>query len=368
MAVARNAVIVGGGIGGLSTGLALKRAGWSVQVLERSPELQPIGAGLSLWPNAVRALRALGAGEIVDSGGALEAGVSLRRADGSPIYGYEARAIEDRYGAPLVGVHRADLLEGLLRALGEDSVRFGAGASRAGDGIVLLSDGGEIEGDLIVGADGLHSVVREHLLGSADPRESGIASFRGVVAWSGDVRAGEWWGPGSIAGMLPVGEGRVYWYVGYRGDSAGGAAELAARAEDYGSPIPELIAATPEEDVLFHNLFDRDPPTRMAAGNVALVGDAAHPMLPFLGQGACCALEDAVALALAVEAGVDIESALAGYDADRVPRAKGLVKGSRAAARIALAPGALARTLRNATLGVAPSAIRIRQLDRVIEG
>ena len=189
-----------------------------------------------------------------------------------------------------------------------------------------------------------------------------------MAAWDGEVLAGEWWGPGSVAGMLPVGGGRVYWYVGYRGDSTGGAAELSARAESYGSPIPELIAATPQSDILFHSLFDRDPPRQMAGRNIALVGDAAHPMLPFLGQGACCALEDSVALALAVEAGVDLESALAGYDADRVPRARGLVKGSRQAAKIALARSGAARTLRNAMLSAAPSAIRIRQLDRVIEG
>ena len=220
--MARNAVIVGGGIAGLSAGLALRRAGWSVEVLERSPELHPIGAGLSLWPNAVRALRALGAGEIADSAGEIESGVNLRRADGSAIYGYEAQTIDERYGAPLVGIHRADLLEGLLSALGEDVVRFGVGASRARDGVVHLSDGGEIAAR--PGRRRRRAPLRRARAPARAIRPRARPASLRSAGWSpGTARSSPANGgaPAASPGCCPVGAGRVYWYVGYRGDSSG---------------------------------------------------------------------------------------------------------------------------------------------------
>lgn len=368
MVAERRAVIAGGGIGGLASGVALGRAGFDVQVLERAPSLEPLGAGLSLWPNAVHALRALDLGEVADAPGVPRGGGALRRADGSVLASYDPAEIERRYGAPLVGVHRGDLQQALVGALGPEKVRCDAGVSGLAPEGVRLCDGSVLEADLVVGADGLHSVIREHVAGAADPRESGIVAYRGVVEQRGDVPAGERWGAGSVAGLLPLSGDRVYWYVAFMGDATADQGELRERAGEYASPVPEIVAATDPEAVLCHVPFDRPPPERMAAGNAALVGDAAHPMLPFLGQGACSALEDAVALGSAVAAEANLDLALAAYEAERLPRAATLVKGSRAASRAALAQSAAVRAVRNAAVRALPASMRMRQLDRVIEG
>ena len=364
----RRAVISGGGIGGLASGIALDRAGFDVQVLERAPSLEPLGAGLSLWPNAVHALRALGLGEVADAPGVPRGGGALRRADGSVLASYDPVEIEQRYGAPLVGVHRADLQQALVGALGPEKVRCDAGVSGLAPEGVRLCDGSVLEADLVVGADGLHSVIREHIAGAEDPHDSGIVAYRGVVEQRSDVPAGERWGAGSVAGLLPLSRDRVYWYLAFMGDASGDTDELHERAGEYGSPVPEIVAATDPDAVLCHVPFDRPPPDRMVAGNAALVGDAAHPMLPFLGQGACSALEDAVALGSAVAAEASLDRALAAYEAKRLPRAAKLVKGSRAASRAALAQSAALRAARNAAVRALPDSMRMRQLDRVIEG
>ncbi|MFN8113416.1 MAG: FAD-dependent monooxygenase [Solirubrobacterales bacterium] len=361
----RSAIVVGAGIGGLAAGIALRRSGWEVSVLERAPELQPLGAGLSIWPNGVAALRSLGAGSVCDSPDLAPSDGALRRADGSELAGFDPAEIERRFGAPLVGVHRGDLQEALLDGLG-DPPRTGATVESVGSGTVRLADGEEMAADLIVGADGLRSTVREWTIGAEEPTDSGITAWRGVACGIGEVPAGEWWGSGCVAGLLPLSGDRTYWYVAYRGPEGDGD-ELARRLIQFGAPVRETVGATDWDARLCHRLFDRPPADRWSRGPVTLLGDAAHPMLPFLGQGACSALEDAVALAAALDGRTDVEAALADYEGARRPRTANLVKGSRQAARIALVPAPL-RPFRNFAVAHTPASARLRQLATFVEG
>jgi 2-polyprenyl-6-methoxyphenol hydroxylase-like FAD-dependent oxidoreductase len=346
----------------MAAGIALGRAGWDVTVLERAERLEAIGAGLSVWPNGVRALRDLGLGDEVAE--APRGGGALRRADGSVLAEFDPAAIDARFGAPLIGMHRADLHAMLERALGSHRLRLGAEVAAADGGGLELNDGSTLEADLIVGADGINSAVRESVLGDGAPRDSGIVAFRGVCETSGDELAGEWWGDGSIAGLLPLTGGRTYWYLAFRG--AEDPDELTRRAAGYGPAVGAAIAATDPGDVLCHRLYDRPPAGSWSAGAVTLLGDAAHPMLPFLGQGACCALEDAVALGEAATAHGDPAATTAAFESTRVKRAAMLVKRSRSAGRVALAGSAAARSLRDALLSRTPDSVRLRQLDAVI--
>jgi 2-polyprenyl-6-methoxyphenol hydroxylase-like FAD-dependent oxidoreductase len=356
---ARHAAVVGAGIGGLAAAIALRQAGWEATVYEAAPEVRPLGAGLSIWPNGVRALRAIGLGDLAAA--APRADGALRRADGSALAEFDPDALEARFGAPLVGFHRADLHEALICALGPERVRTGMKLAGLDDGALRFDDGSSAQADLVVGADGLNTTVRAALLGDGEPRDSGIVAFRGVAGLDDPVPAGEWWGPGSVAGLLPLGDGRVYWYLAHRGEPD--RAALPGLLADYGQPVREAAGRTDPEQVLLHRLYDRDPAASWSRGAVTLLGDAAHPMLPFLGQGAGSALGDAAALGAAVAAESDVETALAAYEQARLEPTAALVAGSRKAAKAALLGSRVGRRVRDALVAKAPESMRLRQLD-----
>jgi 2-polyprenyl-6-methoxyphenol hydroxylase-like FAD-dependent oxidoreductase len=358
----RQAAVVGAGIGGLAAAIALRKAGWEATVYEAAPELRPLGAGLSIWPNGVRALRELGLGDLAAA--APRADGALRRADGSALAEFDPDAIEARFGAPLVGFHRADLHQGLIAALGAERIRTGMRLEALVGGELRFGDGSSARADLVVGADGLNSTVRAALLGDGEPRASGLVAFRGVAQLDGPVPAGEWWGAGSVAGLLELGDGRAYWYFAHRGEPD--RAALPSLLAEYGAPIREAASRTGEEQVLLHRLYDRDPVSSWSRGSATLLGDAAHPMLPFLGQGACSALEDAVALGAALQAERDVETALAAYEQARLERTAALVAGSRKAAKAALLESRVGRRLRNALISKVPESLRLRQLDPIV--
>ncbi len=359
----RTAAVVGAGIGGLAAAIALRGAGWKVSVLERDAELRPLGAGLSIWPNGVIALRSLGLGHLADGSDVPRSGGALRRADGSILASFDPRSIEDRFGAPLVGIHRRDLQDALLDAQIEPP-RLGIEVTSIVAGAVRTAGGDELPADLIVGADGLRSVVRESVLGAAEPIDSGIVAFRGVAESPSEVPAGEMWGAGCVAGLLPLAGGVTYWYVAFSG-AAGDRAALEARITGFSEPLPEIVRSTDPAAVLSHRLFDRDPAPTWSGDAITLLGDAAHPMLPFLGQGACSALEDAVALGAALDGG-EIGAGLSAYEAKRSKRAALLVRRSRSAAKVALTKSALGRGLRDRAVSWTPETVRLRQLAGIV--
>jgi 2-polyprenyl-6-methoxyphenol hydroxylase-like FAD-dependent oxidoreductase len=363
MAGERTAAVVGAGIGGLAAGISLTAAGFSVMHYEKSPEPRELGAGLGIWPNGVRALRALGLDELVAQG--LEQAGGVRRADGRMLAGFEAGAIERRFGEPILGLHRAQLHAALLAACGPERVRLDMPVQAVevggdGEGAELrFADGSRASADLVVGADGLRSAVRASLLGDGEPRDAGIVAYRGVAELTTEVPAGEWWGIGSVAGVLPLRGGLVYWYFGARGEDEPGAIERLA--SEYDPVVGEVVALTPPAEVLVHQLYDRDPVRSWSRGPATLLGDAAHPMLPFIGQGAGAALEDAVELGRALEAEPQIPAALARYEARRAERMALFVKTSRRAAGLALPRSALTRRLRDALFPLIPESTRLRQ-------
>src|SRR5215204_529052 len=311
-------VVIGAGIGGLAAGAILRRDGHEVTVLERAERFKPLGAGLALWPNGARALREIGAGATADAAEVPRGDGGIRRArDGKLITAISPEVLERRYGAPLALVHRAELQEALLAAAGDGVARFGAEAREVGaDGAVGLATGERLEAEVIVGADGINSATRAALLGDGPPRASGIVAYRAVVDdWGGELAAGEYWGRGEVFGVAPLSRRRVYWYAAHRAEHAGDAGE--DRLAGHGSwaePIPSLLAATRPQTLLRHELFDRRPIDAWGRDAVTLLGDAGHPMLPFLGQGACCALEDAVALGAALRDTEDPRTALRAYE------------------------------------------------------
>ncbi len=364
MSETRTAAVVGAGIGGLSAAIALERAGYEATVYEQADEIRPLGAGLSVWPNGVRALRALGLDALVDNAEATISTGSIRRADGSALARFDPDVMAKRWGERLLGFHRAALHAALLAQIDPSRIVLGAKVEGLGAENRLEVAGDEVPADLIVGADGLNSAIRRSILGDGDPIDSGFVAYRGVAPWDWAVPDGEWWGERGVAGLLSLPDRRAYWYVAHRGDER----PPESIARDYAHPVPQIVAATPPSEVLTHRLFDRDPVERWSRGNVVLLGDAAHPMLPFLGQGACAALEDSVALGKAIGSSKGVTGAIARYESVRVPQAKRLVLGSRQAAKVAMADSGLARRLRDFAIGHVPERARMRQLDRFVSG
>lgn len=369
----RTALVVGGGIGGVTAAIALARVGWQVSVLERAPELADVGSGITLFPNAMRALDTLGAGDAVQAAGAPPPAAGMQRPDGA--------VVVDVSDVPSVGgivaFHRADLHRTLRSFLPAGVLRTGVevtSVATAGDtASVTTADGGTLTADLVVAADGLRSTARAALWPEhPGPRYAGYTTWRAVTAEPVEDIAfgGETWGRGLRFGVLPLRDGRVYWFSCANAPAGVASpdphAEVVARFGGWHDPIPRLLAATPPGDVLhldIHDLYLPLPP--FTSGRVALLGDAAHAMTPDVGQGACQAIEDAVTLASALAGEPDVTRALAAYDAQRRPRAETVMKAARRTGRFAQADGALAVALRGLLLRVVPVSASTRMVERI---
>jgi salicylate hydroxylase len=345
-------LIVGGGIGGLTAALALERQNAEVIVAEQSPQLSEIGAGIGLAPNAVKALRALGLEDKINAiAWASEFAVVRSWKSGRPISRVPQGEYREKFGAPSLTVHRADLLDVLAGALRATDVRLGRhciGVETQGSGAVArFADGSAIEADLVVGADGIHSKVRESLFGADAPRFTGCICFRGMApadAVPRDINTADvtlWMGPHGHVVHYLVRRGELLNIVAHI-DSDAWTEESWTRECDVGEVMATYARWNPALTRVFPSsarwykwaLYDRDPPERWSKGRATLLGDSAHAMLPYLGQGAAMAIEDGCVLAamLTRHAG-DIEHALTAYEELRKPRARDAVLGSRARAR-----------------------------------
>ena len=380
----RSVLVVGGGIGGLAAAVALSGAGRRPLVLERADDVAPVGAGISLWPNAVHCLYRLGLAEALAGLPPVPAVGTIRTRRGDPLAAIDPQAVADRFGAPLLVLHRARLHELLVDRLPPDALRLGAtvgGIEQDAGGVVArLADGRALRAEALVGADGIGSTVRAHVLGDGPPRYAGYTAWRGVVDLSAagltaaDLPIGELWGPGAVFGLVPLADGRLYWFGtrpapgGERDTPERRKQEVLDRFADWHPALARVVAATPAEAILRHDVVDRPPRRGWSTGRITLLGDAAHPMTPHLGQGACQALEGAVVLADRLAGAVDVPRALAGYERARYRRTALLVRRSRLVGRISQLYSPVLRRVRDAALARVPAAVLLHGLDPVLGG
>lgn len=342
--MARTALIIGAGIGGLSAAIALRQAGWQVRVFERSSSPRELGFGLGLAPNAVEALRSLGiADEVLARGFAPRRG-EIRRMDGTVLK--RAELVPGALGGPFLIALRPALHGALLDAVGSDALTLDREATAftvAGDRVMLqFAQGPGVEGDLLVGADGLGSVVRRAIHPAEQPpRSSGLIAVRGavhgVLAQLGDLSAIYYLGPGVESVFIRASETGIYWFLSLARELVPASltepsAIVTHMAPRFDDTFRAITSAT--GDLRVDELADRDPLPFWGRGVVTLLGDAAHPVLPHTGQGAAQAMVDAVALGRLLRPDSPVEPALRAYEDDRRRKTAALLERGRRTARM----------------------------------
>lgn len=341
----RDIVIVGAGMGGLTAALALKQRGHKVRVIERTRRLRPAGAAISVWSNGVRVLDRLGVGEAVRRAGGHMTHMAYKSADDRALTEFSLAPLYEAVGRAACPIARTELQRILLEAVGEENVSLG----RAGidyrptkEGVEVILDSGErLTADLLVVADGVHSSLRERVLGHPVAR-----CYRGYVNWNVRVPATpdlaplthwvQYVGSGQRVSLMPMGQGDFYCFfdvprpAGSQGTPSDYRAELAHHFADWPLPVKHLIERFDETAMARVEIHDIDPLTTLVGPRAALLGDAAHAMAPDLGQGGCQAMEDAWVLAQSLDdASGDIPQALTAYDAARVERTGEIIRRAR---------------------------------------
>lgn len=331
--------ICGAGVGGLSAAIGLLSLGHEVVVFERAPDIRTTGAGFNLWPNAARAIYSLGLRRQYD-----EIAVNLDRyieldSEGNELFSTDTSNWAVKYGAPASGVYRPDLSRILGDAAGLENIRFNheviSVENADGKAICHFSNGESFEADVVIGADGINSKVREQLIGGVTfrPNDHYPYRFRSVLNLNDvDVHPAAqtgFYAPEGWLSFIPIGKGRAYWF-----GSVSGADTFEKFQEFFSSwtrtPIPKVLGNTPEELLVQSQLLDVDGiPYKWTHGRVTLMGDAAHPMMPDMAQGASQTFVDAMALRDAFAKTEDVDQALREYEANRRPVVTAVVKCSQ---------------------------------------
>ena len=362
-------IVVGAGIAGLSAAIGLRRSGHEVVVLERAPRIDPLGAALTLFTNAMSALDRLGMREAVAGQGAAAKRSAILTREGRELAQVPPDLLEGT-----IAIHRADLQRELAAAAGEVRLQVEITAvEQHDDGVVASSaDGSEERGDLLIGADGLNSLIRT-AIADVQPRYAGYTAWRGVSPVPVEPgRLTESWGVGERFGLVDIGRGRTYWFAtknapeGEPDEPAGRKAELLRRFSGWHQPIAAIAKSAEEEAILRNDVYYLEPLPRWSQGRVVLVGDAAHATTPGVGQGAAQAIEDAVVLADRLAPSGDLATALGEYEAIRRPRAEAVLKLSRRVDKAAQLASPLGWRSRNAIVRRLPERAQRRQLEPLV--
>jgi 2-polyprenyl-6-methoxyphenol hydroxylase-like FAD-dependent oxidoreductase len=372
--------IIGGGIAGLSAAIALKNIGIQAQVYEAAAEMRPLGAGLMLAANAIKAYRRIGVAEKIIARGHLLSRFQILDRRGRIITSADTAAVEKRYGLHNFAIHRAALHEALLAELAPAQVEtnmraVGFDRNQNGEITGRFHSGARRTTRYLIVADGIHSAIRRQLFPASAPRYAGYTCWRAVVddLGLGLDGASETWGAEGRFGVVPLAGGKVYWFAcvnAPRDDPerrAYRAADLRRVFRRFHEPIPSILEHTIDENLIWNDIIDLKPLNRYAFENVVLIGDAAHATTPNLGQGACQAIEDAATLVAEMEKQPNPIAAFQAFERRRLPRARWVVDTSWRLGKIAQTSNPALAAMRDTLFRFIPRSVNEKQLERLLD-
>lgn len=340
------AIVIGGGIGGLSAAIALKRCGIATEVYEAVKEIKPVGAAISIWPNGVKCLNWLGMKERLQQlGGPMEFMAYQEYQQGQTLTRFSLDPLINSVGERPYPVARAELQDMLLDTYGRTDVHFGKRVAKVEEfdsGVrAIFEDGHVAEGDLLIAADGTHSTIRPYVLRfETERRYAGYVNWNGLVETDESIAPANQWttfvGEGKRVSLMPVSGNRFYFFFdvplpkGLAEDRATVKEDLTRYFSGWADPVQKLISAIDPQTTNRIEIHDIEPFMQLVRGRVALLGDSGHSTTPDIGQGGCAAMEDAVVLAIALQTNsLGVEDALLRYQDKRAYRVKELVLKAR---------------------------------------
>jgi 2-polyprenyl-6-methoxyphenol hydroxylase-like FAD-dependent oxidoreductase len=369
------AIIIGAGPGGLTAAKALRDAGWFPLCFDRVSSVGESGSGLTLWPNAMEALEVIGLKQAVESVCFPTAGIRMRSWRGESLFEVPSfKTPDNRFGVSGAAAHRGELMAALLSAFSKGELNLESrciGFRQNETSVTAFFDNGwEVSGDMLIAADGINSTLRSQMFGRLKLRYAGYTVWRGVADFKLGADIGETWlGRGAQFGFFPMTRDRVYWFASVNAPEGeaeweiGRKQELKKRFRNWHEPIQSLIDSTVELSIIRNDIYDMKPLKSWSVGRATLLGDAAHPSTPTLGQGACQAIEDAVVLAACLREASDIVSALKNYESRRIHRTSAITIQSRRMGQMGSWKNPLACWLRDNLIRSVPASIRLQQLN-----
>jgi len=374
-----NIAIIGGGIGGLTTAIALRQHDINADVYEQAAQWKPLGAGLVLSPNAMQVLARLRVADAIQQSGHPLERMQILDHSGRLLQSADVQQFARKFGVGTIAIHRARLHKALLQAIPTERVhlrkRCANLSSSASSANLEFGDGSSLSADLIIAADGLNSAARKWMHPSLQPRYSGQSSYRAVVKFDlpPDLRrtSQEHWAPRCRFGFAPIQEKEVYCYITF--DALAGEQDtptqakerLTAIAQKFSSPVPELAANIAYGEIVRTDISDYAPFAPWHRDRIVLLGDAAHPATPNYGQGAAQAIEDAYFLARQIDRSSDVESALSNFEQLRRAKTTMINKRAWTLGKVAHMANPVARWMRNLAIAATPQSFSNRELKRL---